>query len=71
MTPGSACPVDCIDTIFGELHQLDPQREGLGLGLWIARNTAEVLGHELSVRSTVGRGSRFRLVVPLETACKP
>jgi signal transduction histidine kinase len=67
---GIGIPGDRIDTIFGELHQLDPQREGLGLGLWIVRNTAEVLGHELSVRSTVGRGSRFRLVVPLATVCK-
>jgi signal transduction histidine kinase len=67
---GIVIPGDRIDTIFGELHQLDPQREGLGLGLWIARSTAEVLGHELSVRSTVGRGSRFRLVVPLGTARK-
>lgn len=67
---GIGIPSDRIDTIFGELHQLDPQREGLGLGLWIVRNTAKVLGHELSVRSTLGRGSRFRLVVPLATACK-
>jgi signal transduction histidine kinase len=68
---GIGIPPDRIDAIFGELHQLDPQREGLGLGLWIARSTAEVLGHELSVRSTVGHGSRFRLVVPLQTAGKP
>jgi signal transduction histidine kinase len=65
---GIGIPEDRIETIFGELHQLDPKREGLGLGLWIARSTAEVLGHELSVRSTVGRGSRFRIVVPLGTA---
>jgi signal transduction histidine kinase len=68
---GIGIPGDRIDAIFGELHQLDPQREGLGLGLWIARSTAEILGHELSVRSTVGRGSRFRLAVPLGTAGKP
>lgn len=67
---GIGIPGDRINTIFGELHQLDPQREGLGLGLWIARSTAEILGHELSVRSTVGRGSCFRLVVPLGTARK-
>jgi signal transduction histidine kinase len=65
---GIGIPEDRIETIFGELHQLDPTREGLGLGLWIARSTAEVLGHELSVRSSVGRGSRFRVVVPLGAA---
>ena len=42
-----------------------------GNELWIARRTAEVLGHELSVRSIVGRGSLFRLVVPLGRARKP
>ena len=62
---GIGIPEDRIAKIFGELHQLDPQREGLGLGLWIARSTADALGHNLSVRSIVGRGSRFRLAVPL------
>jgi signal transduction histidine kinase len=65
---GIGIPEDRIGTIFGELHQLDPQQEGLGLGLWIARSTAEALGHDLSVRSIVGRGSRFRVVVPLGVA---
>jgi signal transduction histidine kinase len=70
---GIGIPVDRVGTIFGKLHQLDPQRErlGLGLGLWIARSTTEVLGHELSVRSTVGWGPRFRLVVPLGMTRKP
>jgi two-component system, sensor histidine kinase len=67
---GIGIPEDRIDTIFGELQQVDPQREGLGLGLWIARTTAETLGHDLSVRSIVGRGSRFRIVVPLATRAR-
>lgn len=68
---GIGLPIDRINAIFGALHQLDPQREELGLGLWIARSATEVLGHELSVRSTVDRGSRLRLVVPLGMARKP
>jgi signal transduction histidine kinase len=59
---GMGIPEDRIETIFGERHQLDPKREGLGL-----RSAEEALGHELSVRFTVGRGSRFRIVVPLGT----
>jgi two-component system, sensor histidine kinase len=65
---GIGIPADQVDAVFGEFQQLDTQREGLGLGLWIAANTAETLGHQLSVRSIVGRGSRFRIVVPLATA---
>ncbi|MGE3283121.1 MAG: hypothetical protein AB7H90_18330 [Alphaproteobacteria bacterium] len=38
--------------------------------MWIARSIAKVLGHELSVRPTVGRGSQFRLVVSFWTAHK-
>lgn len=62
---GVGIPDDQIDTIFGELQQLDPQREGMGLGLWIARTTAESLGHDLSACSIVGKGSRFRVVCRL------
>jgi signal transduction histidine kinase len=65
---GIGIPADQVDAVFGEFQQLDTQREGLGLGLWIAANTAETLRHQLSVRSIVGRGSRFRIVVPLATA---
>jgi signal transduction histidine kinase len=65
---GIGIPDNQVETIFGEFQQLDAKREGLGLGLWIARSTADTLGHDLSVRSVLGRGSRFRLVVPLVTA---
>lgn len=68
---GIGIPTDRIEKIFSELHQLDPQREGFGLGLWIVRSTAEALGHGLSVRSHIGRGSRFRVVVPLRVASTP
>jgi signal transduction histidine kinase len=68
---GIGIPEDKIDAIFGDFRQLDPQREGLGLGLRIAHSAAEALGHGLSVRSIVGRGSRFRVVVPLAAADAP
>jgi K+-sensing histidine kinase KdpD len=50
-------------TVFHQFKRLKSGQEGFGLGLWI--NTAEALGHVLSVRSIVGKGSRFRVVVPL------
>lgn len=61
---GSGIPSDKLDVIFEAFRQLDDKREGLGLGLSIVRQTAELLGHELSVRSMVGRGSRFIIEVP-------
>ena len=43
--------------------ELDPKSDGLGLGLSIVRRTAEMLGHRLVVRSVLGRGSCFGVVL--------
>jgi len=55
--------------VFKEFHQLgNPERDrrkGLGLGLAIAQGLARTLGHTLSLQSTPGRGSVFKLTVPL------
>ena len=58
--------------IFREFYQVgNPERdrsEGLGLGLNIVDRTARLLGHELQLCSEPGRGTRFRLIVPLAQA---
>jgi CheY-like chemotaxis protein len=41
---------------------------GSGLGLSICRSLAELMGGEISARSTPGRGSRFSLLLPLARA---
>ena len=55
--------------VFREFHQLgNPERDrrkGLGLGLAIADGLARAMGYELTLRSTLGRGSVFRLTLPL------
>jgi signal transduction histidine kinase len=55
--------------IFVEFHQLgNPERDrrkGLGLGLPIAQGLARTLGHGLSLASKPGRGSVFRLTMPI------
>jgi two-component system, sensor histidine kinase len=64
--PGIAEPD--LKLIFEEFHQLaNPQRDrdqGMGLGLSIVERTAKLLGHPLTVRSRVGHGSMFAIIVP-------
>lgn len=56
--------------IFQEFFQLgNPERDrrkGLGLGLAIVQGLCETLGVELELTSVPGRGSVFRLIVPVE-----
>jgi two-component system, OmpR family, phosphate regulon sensor histidine kinase PhoR len=52
-----------LENIFEAFHRLEPARsDGLGLGLFVVNRAAELLQHEIEVRSTVGRGSCFTLV---------
>jgi signal transduction histidine kinase len=54
-----------LPSIFDEFRQIEPgARAGLGLGLSIVRGTAEALGHRLIVRSRLGKGSSFGVIVP-------
>jgi CheY-like chemotaxis protein len=57
--------------IFVEFHRLDQGAQiarGLGLGLSIVERVARVLGCDIEVDSTVGRGSRFSVKVALSNA---
>ena len=57
-----------FDQFFQANHQQDRDR-GLGLGLANVRHLAHLLGHQIEVRSTVGRGSVF--AIGLDEARKP
>ncbi|MFO1398545.1 MAG: ATP-binding protein [Burkholderiales bacterium] len=55
-----------VERIFEEFYQVGNQERdrarGLGLGLAIVQRLARLLGHDVEVQSTVGRGSVFRVV---------
>ena len=57
------------EDIFREFHQLGnaerDRRKGLGLGLAIAHGLARTLGHGLTLVSRPGRGSVFRVSLPI------
>lgn len=76
---GAMCLIEVWDTgigiagnaqadIFKEFHQLNARqdkRQGLGLGLAIAKGLADKLGAKLVVQSELGHGSKFAIEVPL------
>jgi len=66
---GSGIPAEQLQAIFEEFHQLDnPARErarGQGLGLSIVQRLGALLGHEVRVQSTAGKGSMFSIDVAL------
>jgi PAS domain S-box-containing protein len=57
-----------VDRVFEEFRRVGSASsitdEGLGLGLAIVRRLAAILGHRVGVRSTLGSGSLFEVVVP-------
>jgi signal transduction histidine kinase len=66
---GPGIPADQRQKIFDEFYRLGdsgPQRQpGVGLGLAIVDRLSQLLDHPIELASTLGRGSRFTVVVPL------
>jgi len=57
-----------LDRVFEEFQQIDSSNarkyKGTGLGLAIAKKYALLLGGNLTLRSEIGKGSTFTLVIP-------
>jgi PAS domain S-box-containing protein len=65
---GKGIPADRFDAVFEPFVQVDrkpkpdgPNDQGIGLGLAISRELARAMGGDITVESTVGRGSTFTL----------
>ena len=59
-----------VPNLFADFIQLDVRLQkrlrGTGLGLSLARKFAELLGGEVHVKSELGKGSRFSVVLPMK-----
>jgi PAS domain S-box-containing protein len=68
---GPGIPPDKLNAIFEPFVQLGrsrtSQHEGTGLGLAISRDLARAMHGDVSVESTVGKGSTFTLSLPRAT----
>lgn len=66
---GSGIPADKQQAIFGEFTRLgNADAEGLGLGLAIVDRIARLIDARIAVRSVVGRGSCFSIILPAGSA---
>jgi two-component system, sensor histidine kinase len=64
---GCGIPEDQQRNVFGEFYRLagGNTHGGLGLGLAIVDRACNLLGHRIRLVSTVGKGSRFSVTVPM------
>jgi signal transduction histidine kinase len=67
---GIGIPAHALEYIFDEFRQVDGTSQraygGSGLGLAITRNLVRIMGGDVRVTSTLGKGSTFIVTLPLQ-----
>ena len=66
---GIGIPQDRIEAVFERFHRVrsdafTTNTEGVGIGLHVARNLAQLMGGDILLESELGKGSRFTLTLP-------
>ncbi|HEU0071347.1 MAG TPA: PAS domain-containing sensor histidine kinase [Alphaproteobacteria bacterium] len=72
---GIGIPPDEQERVFERFYQVKSDAhhkrpEGTGLGLSVSRHLAQLMGGDLTLASTPGKGSRFTLILPLAKPVK-
>jgi signal transduction histidine kinase len=61
---GPGIPEEHLKRLFEPFFTTKPAHEGAGLGLAVCRQVLEEIGGEISVQTSLGRGSTFRVTLP-------
>ena len=65
---GPGIPADKRDIIFNRFEKVSKSSQGMGLGLFVARRVARILGGDLKLEEPESRGARFVFTLPITGA---
>ena len=62
---------ECLPHIFEPFFTTKPEKSGVGLGLWAARQTFDLIGADVSVRSAPFQGTEVTILFPQAAPLRP